>query len=237
MRITVVIPTLNEEKYLPRCLESLSKQTLSNFDVIVVDGGSTDRTVEIADSFGAKIIKLGEANLAKQRQIGFEAANTEIIASLDADTYVPEKWLEELVAPFSETQVVEVFGSLIYEGEHKFHSLLETVCERILFALGIPPAVATNLAVRKSAFEKVKGFYLPNGDFPKSYPELETVWLGMKLRHVGKVVFLPHLKVVTSPRRLGDPAMLYWWSVGYLSKVSRFVWWSLTRRILPASEE
>ena len=56
-KISVVIPTLNEEKYLPFCLESLTKQTFKEFEIIIADGNSTDKTQEIAHKYTKKVIR------------------------------------------------------------------------------------------------------------------------------------------------------------------------------------
>ena len=58
-RISVIIPTLNEEKYLPILLHSLKQQTFRDFEVIVADAGSTDKTKEVAEGLGAKLVPGG----------------------------------------------------------------------------------------------------------------------------------------------------------------------------------
>jgi glycosyltransferase involved in cell wall biosynthesis len=78
INISIVIPALNEEHFLPHLLTSLTKQTKSDFEVIVVDGSSTDRTVEVARSFGTKLPKLEvivsqKASLPLQRNLGARA--------------------------------------------------------------------------------------------------------------------------------------------------------------------
>lgn len=232
MRISVVIPARNEEKTLPRCLEALACQTHRDFELIVVDSASSDATAEVGRKHGAHIIKLKTPGVALARQVGFEAARGEIIASMDADTIAPPDWLIRLTAPFSDPQVVETVGGLIYEGKNLIPGLIDSVWQRTMHRLGLTTATAANLAVRKSAFEAVGGFYLPNGDFPRDYPELEAMWLGLKLRHIGKIILLPQLRVVTSPRRIKNPKMMYWWSLGYMRKAGRFGYWEVTGKSL-----
>ena len=65
--VSVVIPAYNEEKYLPACLEALSRQTFRDFEVVVVDNNSTDRTAEIARSLGARVVHEENAVLKKQK--------------------------------------------------------------------------------------------------------------------------------------------------------------------------
>ena len=228
MKTSVVIPARNEERALPRCLEALERQTYKDFELIVVDSASSDATGEVALSHKARVIRVEIPGVALARQVGFGAARGEIIASMDADTIAQPDWLARLTAPFSDPQVVETVGGLRYEGKNLIPSLLDSVWQRTSHRLGLTTATAANLAVRKSAFAAVRGFHLPNGDFPRGYPELEAMWLGLKLRHVGKIVLLPQLRVVTSARRIKKPKMIYWWSLGYLRKAGRFGYWDLT---------
>lgn len=90
-KISIVIPTLNEQKLLPNLLSSLAAQTNKRFEVIVVDGQSKDMTVTIAKSFAQKLPKLQvlvspKASLPLQRNMGARAAVSEWIAFVDADS-------------------------------------------------------------------------------------------------------------------------------------------------------
>jgi len=99
--VSVIIPARNEQTILPRCLAALhEQQSAREFELIVVDSASTDRTQQVARSFGARVIRLEEPGLGRARQAGFEAARGEIILSTDADAVPSEDWIERLVAPF-----------------------------------------------------------------------------------------------------------------------------------------
>lgn len=89
-RYSVIIPTLNEEKFLPKLLTSLAGQTDKNFEVIVVDGASRDKTVAVAKTFAKKLPKLqvlvsAKASLPLQRNLGAKAATGEWLVFADAD--------------------------------------------------------------------------------------------------------------------------------------------------------
>ena len=229
MRVSVVVPARNEERFLPACLEALRRQTLGDFELIVVDSASSDRTGEIARAFGARVIRLEKPGVSRARQAGFEAAKGDVIASTDADTIVPPDWLERLTAPFSDPQVVATISAITYGKGYRIQTWVDNHCQRFLHRFGLPSANAV-LAVRRWAFDGVNGFYLPNGKLPQGFPELEAMWLGLKLRHVGKIVLIPELRVLTSPRRLWDPRMAYWWTFACLRKAMQFGWWELTRK-------
>jgi glycosyltransferase involved in cell wall biosynthesis len=85
--VSVVIITLNEERAISRCLSSVSFAE----EIIVVDSGSTDRTVEIAESYGAKVIKQEWLGYGKQKQFAVNQATHDWVYCLDADEWVSDK--------------------------------------------------------------------------------------------------------------------------------------------------
>jgi len=100
MDVTAVIPAYNEEQRLPKCLSSLYRQRLSYGDlrVIVVDDGSTDRTVHIARSYGAQVLYNGTHDIEIGKSIGLAHVETELVLFLDADNWQPDRtWLETAV--------------------------------------------------------------------------------------------------------------------------------------------
>lgn len=101
--MTVVIPAFNEEKHIGACLEALENQTLSHdqFEVILVDNGSTDKTLSIAHecerSFALRTISRPGINVAAVRNTGASLGKGEIIAFLDADCIAKANWLSNAV--------------------------------------------------------------------------------------------------------------------------------------------
>lgn len=89
-RFSVIIPTLNEEKFLPNLLASLAEQSLKNFEVIVVDGSSKDKTVAIAQehkrNLSLRVIVSRQASLPLQRNLGGRAAKGDWLVFVDADS-------------------------------------------------------------------------------------------------------------------------------------------------------
>jgi glycosyltransferase involved in cell wall biosynthesis len=109
-RISVVIPTLNEGAFIEDCLRSIRAQELP-CEIVVVDGGSTDGTVEKARRLADRVILLGRRGIGLARQAGVEASSGEVIVSADGDCLYPAGWLRELTAPFSDRSVVATGGS------------------------------------------------------------------------------------------------------------------------------
>ena len=77
MTISIIIPTLNEARFLPKLLESIKKQTFTDYEVIVADAGSKDKTLEIAKKYGARIVKGGFP--AEGRNAGARAAKGDFL--------------------------------------------------------------------------------------------------------------------------------------------------------------
>jgi glycosyltransferase involved in cell wall biosynthesis len=99
--ISIIIPTLNEEEYLPELLESIQAQTFpGKLEVVVVDGNSTDKTVEVARKFKSSIpeLKIIEAkpDIGNQRNIGASHAKYKYLLFLDADVILTPGVLEKL---------------------------------------------------------------------------------------------------------------------------------------------
>ena len=111
MNLSIIIPTLEEEKYLPLLLDSIKKQNLKrDYEIIISDAGSKDRTIEIAESQGCKIVKGGLP--AKGRNEGAKIAQGELFLFLDADTMLPENSLEKFIFEFKKRNL-DIAGFLL----------------------------------------------------------------------------------------------------------------------------
>ncbi|MHA1251121.1 MAG: glycosyltransferase family A protein [Candidatus Helarchaeota archaeon] len=102
--VIVVIPVRNEEATISYTLESLMNQTYQPEEIVLVDGGSTDKTCLIINNYqkkhpSIKLIKLSEAFPGKARNIGIKNSSSEIIAFLDAGVFIQKTWLENLINP------------------------------------------------------------------------------------------------------------------------------------------
>lgn len=94
--LSIVIPTLNEEKYLPHLLGSLENQTFKDFEILAADANSQDATRDIAASHDCQIVAGGR--IAQGRNAGTRQARGEYILFLDADVTVAPTFLEELIS-------------------------------------------------------------------------------------------------------------------------------------------
>ena len=93
---SIVIPVYNVEDYIKRTLDNIFNQTEKDFEVIVVDDGSTDKSIEIAKKYDVKIIKTKHVSVSEARNIGVKHAKGEYLIFLDSDDYWDKDLLKEL---------------------------------------------------------------------------------------------------------------------------------------------
>lgn len=111
--VMFVVPAHNEERHLLRCLQSIQAQLGAEHEnlttsMIVVDNNSTDGTAKIAAQCGAKVIQIAPGNVSRARNVGAAAGDSDLIAFIDADCVLPEGWLGQAIAHFSDRRVVAV---------------------------------------------------------------------------------------------------------------------------------
>lgn len=113
MNCSLIIRAYNEEKHIGRLLEGIKQQTVKDLEIILVDSGSTDSTVSIAESFGAKIVKIAsdEFTFGRSLNYGIKEAKNEFIVIASAHVYpVYPDWLETLLNPFKDEKVALTYG-------------------------------------------------------------------------------------------------------------------------------
>lgn len=208
MFISVVVPSYNEEKYLPRCLRSLIAQTYprDQFEIVIVDGGQ-DNTPAIAHSFGARVIREPRRGVSLARQRGAEEARGEIVAITSADTELPPDWLRRINEHFTHDPGLAAVGGPVrsYDGNWLLDLYFIFPPTNWLMALlGRATFSCDNVAIRRSALQQAGGFnvYLPS---------LEDTELALRLHKVGRVRLDRHLVARTSIRRAREGWVRFFW--------------------------
>jgi len=97
--ISIIVPTLNEEKYLPLLLESIKSNDFSDYEIIIADAGSKDKTIEIAKRYNCRLIPGGLP--AKGRNEGAKVAKGDLLFFVDADSLLPERFFKNALEEFS----------------------------------------------------------------------------------------------------------------------------------------
>jgi len=191
--LSIIIPTLNEEKYLPILLKEIKKQNFDNCEIIVTDADSEDKTVEIAKTFGCQIVKGGLP--AKGRNEGAKIAKGDIFLFLDADNiYLPENFLERLTSEFKKRNLGVAFFPILPNGKW-IDKIIYGGCNLFVKLTQRFFAFATNaLLVKKEIFEKI-------GGFDEEIKIGEDHVFARRASKVSKFGFIETKPVLTSTRR------------------------------------
>lgn len=104
--VSIIVPVHNSEKYIEKCLNSIINQTYKNIEIIVIENGSTDNSLEILKDYKDKIKLeiLKEPGLSKARNKGLELSNGEYIAFVDSDDTIEPTMIEELINNLKENK-------------------------------------------------------------------------------------------------------------------------------------
>ena len=193
--LSFIVPAFNEETELPATLRSIrlaADASGTEYEIIVVDDASTDRTAELADSAGARVIRVNRRQIAAVRNAGAQAARGDILFFVDADTHI---------APTHVTEALRSLGDGYVGGSARFRLDAEvprwarvfiTVFTAIYFSWNL--GVGAFLFMRRADFEAV-------GGFDEQYFAGEEVYLTLALRKRGRFIILPE-PITTSARKV-----------------------------------
>jgi glycosyltransferase involved in cell wall biosynthesis len=204
--LSVVVPTFNEEAGIERCLQSLADQTIprSEYEIIVVDGDSKDRTRELAQRYADRVFVQTSPKVGGARNDGALAATGTYLATTDADCVLPRDWLERVRDDLSKDGVVMVYGT-VRPIENTFRNRLSLGLANRGSALSYRMGwmyytLGCNSAFRRDAFMRA-GMYrtIDAGD------DLE---IARRMVREGRVLFDPRLTVGFSMRRYAQFGLL-----------------------------
>lgn len=165
MKFSIIVPALNEEKYIGVLLGSLVQQKYLDFEVIVIDGKSEDKTVEEVQKYfpflELRIIASDVRNVSYQRNLGAKNAHSDHLIFFDADVKPEPDFLERLAKRLNKKHV----DALTSWNKPMSKKLIDKVmygAYNVLFLEGLkkfsPSAMGTFIYVRKEVFEKMNGF-------------------------------------------------------------------------------
>jgi glycosyltransferase involved in cell wall biosynthesis len=211
--ISVVIPTKNEGELMAACLKSVYNQSTRPSEVIIVDGGSTDNTLEIATKYGAKIVKeQGFSSPANARNLGVELSEGTILLIMDADVILQQDCLKNALKAFNDETVI---GVLPYE-QNQDDSYIERIQRkwnegsRTAIGIGLKQAKTSGLVgfYRKEVLERVKF------DTRYGFGEDDDFSARIEMEFHGRKIFVAEdCKVIShSPHTFNEFATRYtWW--------------------------
>lgn len=222
MKVSVVVPVYNEEKFIGRCLGSLIGQTVEADEIIIVDNNSIDKSSEIAKRFRVKIVKEKKQGMIPARNKGFDEAKYNIIARCDADVIVPHDWIERIKKNFSKKSIDALSGPVAYTDSPLITSspipskvYLESL--RIL-SKGNRYLVGPNMSLTKEIWRRIR----ESVNLSDSAVH-EDIDLSLKIaKDGGRIGYDPKLIVSSSARRIvGKPKSFF---IEYPTRMFKTFW-------------
>lgn len=192
VKISVIIPCYNSEKYLDKCLKSLINQTFKDYEIICVNDGSVDSTLDILKKYNVKIINQNNLGVSASRNIGLQNADGEYITFIDSDDWVNPEYLENLHRAIIKNDCDIAISSMIrkrtLKSKYRMHFLSEKTYENLQEKLDICNIPACcyicGKLFKKSLIEK-KPF--ANGMFFE-----DVLWTPYIIKDANKIVTTPN---------------------------------------------
>ena len=194
MKISLCVTTFNEEKSISKLLDSLLIQSLKPTEIVIVDGGSKDKTVEIIRHYQKKDSRIKllveKCSRAKGRNIGIDIAKNDIIAITDAGCVANKFWLERLVAPFKipEVDISAGFYKMVGDTSMQKAEAIFLGVTPSKFDVGFLPSTRS-IAFRKKVWEEIGGFPDERKNSAEdTYFNYSALKLGMKYARVKNAI-------------------------------------------------
>jgi glycosyltransferase involved in cell wall biosynthesis len=225
--ISVVVPAYNAARTLGACLHALSRQSVphSEYEVIVVDDGSTDETASVAEAAGARVVRIPHGGPASARNAGVAAAVGEMVLFTDADCEPAANWIAEMVRPFADPDVMGVKGAYLTRQREVIARLAQCEFEERYARLERLPFIdfvdSYSAAFRVQALRQIGGY---DSAFPD--PNNEDVDLSYRLSRAG-------CKLVFNRRALVYHCHRTRWGAYLRLKVKRGYWRMVVYRLHP----
>lgn len=192
--ISFIVPAFNEEKYIEATIKAIHEtgdKIANTYEIIVANDASTDRTKEIAENNGAKVVTVSNRQIAATRNAGARNAKGDIFIFVDADTFVNEKVVLAALNAIKNGAVGG--GATVGFDQAPFYARVMAGTLNLLFRI-TKHAAGCFMFCTRQAFEATKGF-------DEEYFGAEEIIFSRALKKQGKFIFLPE-KVTTSGRKL-----------------------------------
>ena len=161
LKISIIIPAYNASATILKCLFSLHEQTIMPWEIIVVDDGSSDNTMELAKGYATVVKNMNKKGAGGARNYGASIASGEILAFTDSDCILPQAWIQRMSEAFCEEGVAAVAGGYISHEGNSFvgnFAFLELSERRKNFNKYVETAPSNNFAIKRNIFEEIGGF-------------------------------------------------------------------------------
>ena len=223
--ISFIIPTLQEEKVIEKILKNLREIRIFEYEIIVSDGGSQDRTLEIAKSLADKVVENypnHRQTISEGRNVGAAAARGEFLVFLDADVHIfePDKFFKKALDHFKKDPKLVGLGGWV-----RVLSEMETLADRICYGVlaNWSFTIHNNIlkiggncgefgVIKNNVFKKLGGF----DQTLKAAEDMELFRRLAKVGHVRTDSSLVFYHTGRRPHKIGWPKLLYTWLKEYI---------------------
>lgn len=202
MKISIIIPTYNEEKNLPGLLHSIESQNFNDYEIIIADANSTDKTKDIALSSGCRVVEGGLP--AKGRNNGAKYANGDLFIFLDADLKLSKNYFENTLTEFYSRNLDIAISQMIPESDKPSDKFFHDFANKFMvFVENIKPhgAGCYGIIVKRDLHEKINGFD-ESLDFGEDTDYIE------RAAKISDFKVLRNSKVIVSTRRLEEEGIV-----------------------------
>jgi glycosyltransferase involved in cell wall biosynthesis len=159
-KVSIIVPTLNEEKYIGSLLSDIAEQTIEAAEIIIVDGRSKDGTVSVVERFPNVDLLIGSPPVAGQRNLGGRKARGDVLVFLDADVRLPKTFLQDFLEGFERRQLdvacplyVPYRSTPAINAVHVFYNVMFVVFQRVL-----PSGAGHCIVLKREVFRRSRGF-------------------------------------------------------------------------------
>jgi len=204
MKISLIIPVYNEEKYITVCLNSIAQQKIKPDEVLVINNNCTDNTLSIVKTFPfVRVVNETKQGMIAARNTGFNAAMYEIIARCDADTKLPSNWISRIHRNFAHHEIDALTGPIMFYDAPITSSLIARAYLDMMKPIhrGGETLLGPNMIITKKIWEKVKNKVCLNDELVH-----EDIDLAYHIQEMGgKIKRDNGLIIGASSRRVKNP--------------------------------
>lgn len=188
--VSIIIPMLNVEKTIKLCLDSIKKNSYKNYEIILVDNGSIDNTINYAKDCikkhkNIKLIKTSKKGSGYARNNGAKHAKENILIFLDSDCIVKKDWLKRINEGFNNHDVVAVasqYCGSYNKGFIEKFAFYELLFRERNFKKYVQNASSCNFAVKREVFQRIWGF-------PQEFMAGEDIYFSYEVSKKGKILW------------------------------------------------
>jgi len=231
-QISVIIPTYNEESNIEHCLKTLCAQSINNFEIIIVDDGSTDKTKDIVKKYNVRLIEQNHDGPGKARNLGVKHSVGDILVFVDADMFFDKYFIEYLTKPILNGETIGTFtkDEFIGNPDNKW-----AVCWNLEHMQSWNRRLGDNHPEESIVFRAIlKEKFLQAGGYDASLGYEDDISLfrnlGIKARHAPYAISYHN-----NPANLAEIFKSARWmgrSIRFLEKPRRLLWYSLPISLL-----